>query len=792
MGLLSVFFLFLFQFASAYNIRFRSPFHITNRDLLRQRTVFHARHHRRNIERIGGKEIIPSQKHLRDMCTENNSSLGSGSVLRSALQGSEVDILTLRNKCPEIDHTLRGNYATPNVVSNSAKECVRFLDSLFDTFSPANRSILSLETCIMDDLVDMSVPLIDFNTSTASAEAVLYAKHEPGTSPTREFVAFVRGRGGGKTRALCEMERYITDNYPDCLAISITFKCRWGTFGKTHKFTHFRPVVYYEVLARILSMYYGLPLETVSRMLRNFVENLDEEDVADLFEATVYHILKKDRKAHFILQVDESSEVVRQVSDLYPQNGKPQWNNYWEDLIITLLDEMRCGGLVMSALTLKPLGKDTWARTIPPIEYPAHLSIENILRIIWLPLFKKQPDPTVISKLKVLAAAVNGSPRLVSLVFVGIKEWAQENELTSSNGSFTDFIIAKINRSIKRYFDVESEGISPDSVIRAITNCPAQIHEENSDFFEHFISSVYINVLKYFPASYYETGHQAVPETTFLRIMGGINQTDLSEGVLSKHRTFYESLFSLNTGFESILKNPKKGKISKALHMMFYNMLRLKFCCLFSANVSSFHFHEPNTIMLNEFFAMWMVMDYGRFTKLQKLMYSKILLPPFDHPILVERFSTLLNKNPIEFLGNLGKLYRPEDYVQIISSASAAKGDCFDHLVILKTADLPILIFIDNHSASPTTSRSKVGISKKITTKLRMLVDQSCDVSDDQKILKAIRAEQFIIMITSTSEAKSAVLDKNCVVLGQESLRWFLNLIWPVYQTAGTTLYEDQ
>jgi hypothetical protein len=184
----------------------------------------------------------------------------------------------------------------------------------------------------------------------------MYTKNDPVSNPGKHITCFVRGRGGGKTRTLIEIEKNINQNYPDCFALSITFNGRWRLYDGHARFTDYNSVVFYSVLSRILSMYYGLKLKTIDSMLKRYVDTLDEFDLQDFFEATIYHTLRKERKSYFILQMDAPEGLVEHISKLFSSCHSSYPPDYLEELRICVEYTMQCGGLVISAVNMVPFG----------------------------------------------------------------------------------------------------------------------------------------------------------------------------------------------------------------------------------------------------------------------------------------------------------------------------------------------------------------------------------------------------------------------------------------------------
>jgi hypothetical protein len=188
----------------------------------------------------------------------------------------------------------------------------------------------------------------------------------------------------GKTRALIEMENFINKNYTDCFALSITFNSRWTALPPVEPhITDYQAYVLYVVSSRILSMYYGLSLETTDRILLNcFGPGVSNH--MKLFKAVIFHILSKEKKKFFILQVDDSKLLVDQLFKLFPSPNPLNPLNYFGILRYVLLNSIRCGGLVMSSLDLE---KSPSGSSSIPIDFPERLSSDSIVHDAWLPLF---------------------------------------------------------------------------------------------------------------------------------------------------------------------------------------------------------------------------------------------------------------------------------------------------------------------------------------------------------------------------------------------------------------------
>jgi hypothetical protein len=663
---------------------------------------------------------------------------------------------------------------------------VQFLGKQFAKFTPADRSIRNAATCIMNDTSDLDIPLIGFNCSQACADAVKYTRNEPGTSVRKEFLAFVCGRGGGKTRSLVEMENFINRNYSDCCAISITFNSRWESLPGRDHFSGYDSYVLYSVSSRMLSMYYGLSLLEIDDKLLEYARLLKATEMKKLFQAVICLILSNEKKKFLILQVDESKRLVDALSKLFPFSNSSEPFDYWGVLRAELLGTINCGGLVMSSLNLDPLGKSSSGRSIIPIDFPERLSSDSIVNELWLPLLnKEQVDDILVNKLKVLASSVNGLPRLVHYIYKGIRVWQKDNYLNNTNYDlFLEFILTDIKERLNSDYLLAIGSLSPDSLFPVVCNYPIVVGKSDNMFFRNLISSVYTNVINEFPTDN-ELSFSIYPEVSFLRIMATPEYKRRITGLSTADKNFFEILFSMYDEFQAIIKQPELSKIGQSLETIFYHQLRLKFCCLFAITEPKFQ----KNFDLQRFFCLE-AKDFERSEKLNEIMNTEILIPPKYMNIRAESFSVQLNKNPALFMDNLISLYRPREYVQVIQSVPAKEGDCFDLLIILKTNGLPLLIFIENKSASEQKPLEewKLKRSKQYQTFQENIKTTNRHSSD---ISRSISSDNMVYIYATTHNIKSQVVPgTDCLLLGRETLAEFLKFVFPIYQTARTAFDE--
>lgn len=114
-----------------------------------------------------------------------------------------------------------------------------------------------------------NISLIDFDVEE-SINTILKAMLEESGSRTKPLIAVTHGQGGGKARVLEELRRNLQQNHSDVLTIAIPFNSIWSpSYGDDRYFQSEAPssIVIYMVIDRMLSVFYGMGVEDVCRLL---------------------------------------------------------------------------------------------------------------------------------------------------------------------------------------------------------------------------------------------------------------------------------------------------------------------------------------------------------------------------------------------------------------------------------------------------------------------------------------------------------------------------------------------
>jgi hypothetical protein len=259
----------------------------------------------------------------------------------------------------------------------------------------------------------------------------------------------------------------------------------------------------------------------------------------------------------------------------------------------------------------------------------------------------------------VIASVINLQRISVAFVYKMIKEWnAENNKSTRVNDQFIDFILEKLEEHIKHETLLEDDGcVHPNSVFPVALNYYLTLNENNEDFFTKLRSSFYISVNNNFP--FPAVLYAVLPEISFLHCLMRANGEGHDH--LTINSNFVQILTSMYNEFRNIIQRPDSKAVNSSLKTIFYDQLRLKFCCLFAA---TYRIYQTD-YSLRRFFCL-SAKDYNKSKQLGSLMRTKILIPTSFQNVEAESFGTLLHQDPISFLNNLKALYRPDAYVQII------------------------------------------------------------------------------------------------------------------------------
>eukprot|EP00299_Pterocystis_sp_00344_P005665 c1729_g1_i1.p1 GENE.c1729_g1_i1~~c1729_g1_i1.p1 ORF type:complete len:660 (+),score=47.26 c1729_g1_i1:33-2012(+) len=238
----------------------------------------------------------------------------------------------------------------------------------------------------------------------------------------KPLFATIRGVGGGKTRCIEEIREHL-HTVAGVLPLAITFNIHWNLnyaeidFWKNCGLSGYAMAV----VARMASVLYGLPLSDICFLLSNKIETLQRDiqfkDVAFIvsFIAHAVQVVRNFFQTAvdtFVLLIDESAraESLLDTQDPHAVVRDALLNAH------TLFSEIGIRtSLVMSSLTLSPLGVSPSGRTIRPIVLPGRLPADDVMSQ-WLQKDIVNLSETDKVKLRVIIESINNLPRLLTIL----------------------------------------------------------------------------------------------------------------------------------------------------------------------------------------------------------------------------------------------------------------------------------------------------------------------------------------------------------------------------------------
>lgn len=335
----------------------------------------------------------------------------------------------------------------------------------------------------------MAIPLIDFDVEKAVNEC-LQISSKKGNNRSKAVFVTVRGSGGGKTRALEEMQRSLLLK-DGVLSIAITFNNNWNYETSLERWveTQVKTRILYNtisVIARMTSVIFDIQFGYVSDLFHKELHSLDKSyqiNTDELLRYFIRYIIERilpsrDIKT-FILLMDEVMLIEKGLDEIFPENpSKDSGSPIRKALLDNNLNVSDTNstelsnniktvnlGLVVSSLDASALKKTNYGRALQAINVPSKLNPTRVLdEILGM---KDCKDETLKSILKSLVSIVNKTPRLVEILVDFLKE---KNLNPSSDKSFlnSDVIeecFSKIkNEILKRY----GQRMTSDRVLSAI------------------------------------------------------------------------------------------------------------------------------------------------------------------------------------------------------------------------------------------------------------------------------------------------------------------------------------
>lgn len=304
----------------------------------------------------------------------------------------------------------------------------------------------------------LDIPLLDFNPedqfNKIAEESKVFSTSEP-TPRDISLCCTVRGKGGGKTRALQEVCFEALKSSNNCLAIGVTFNSHtsisyedfdgvaWKILMVEKKYpsiTQYTDLLIFSACSRILASFYSIPYDIVISRLQNILLSLPEWSGKVVFVTVVNHVLCHTRRSRpvdkFLLVIDESKMAVEELKNV----DKTIYDPY-----VTLRDSLLSGDfftkmahpmLLMSGLTVLPtmIATDS-KRQIVAIPLAEHLDNSQVTELL---LEKLRSNNIHISKttekqLQLWAALFSNVPRTMEYALAAIDKVAAKKHRNLAN-----------------------------------------------------------------------------------------------------------------------------------------------------------------------------------------------------------------------------------------------------------------------------------------------------------------------------------------------------------------------
>jgi hypothetical protein len=239
----------------------------------------------------------------------------------------------------------------------------------------------------------MKHPILGIDISILSEDIL---SNDPDPSGRKPMYCIVTGMGKGKTRLLVEINKYMNENYglsldnknkslKQVISIPITFNSQWEE--TIHPTNNIKFNYAISIVARIISIYYRIPLRQVHGTIRKLVKDMlvDEDNnvtcfIQDCIRFIVNQANVNNNKivTHFILLVDESKEAEKVFGNQIHEILRRSLLND------QLIDDSRCPlivELIMSSLTVDAAGASYSKRPIKPLTTPESFDPQEVIDV---------------------------------------------------------------------------------------------------------------------------------------------------------------------------------------------------------------------------------------------------------------------------------------------------------------------------------------------------------------------------------------------------------------------------
>jgi hypothetical protein len=571
------------------------------------------------------------------------------------------------------------------------------------------------ETNIIDTERAASYPLIGFNVIQAVDSILETSK----TDSRKNVLAITRGMGGGKTRALVEINKQLLQ-LPNVFPMAITFNSRWKKVNWELDMSP-KKVFVYQLVIRMLSIFYGKPLLVLDnhylrQTLRENIQLVPDNDTAfmfDILHQTIVHMSRKLQHARengqtidtFVLMIDETVKLSSYMKILFKKGLSYNLQDLFSDLRETVLDTSiggMNGALLLSSLDLGPVFYTASDRAVYPIPIASRLAPEEIVNKWWImnsflgQMFANQTD--FDHMLLPLAATVADLPRtaecLTQALVTVLQSKTQKDEKISKGrlfGSIND-VWQKAKENVKVRYPGENV-LAPSHLLPVLFQKSISSDNIHIPVMDHIKNSAFTNQILEFPKEEHEKTDpfSIVPTTSFIFLASkGLKDGILNSRLQAIDKAVVDSVeLKMEIDGKAVAVKPLGHLLEQVVHQSFL----LKFDCLIrsASDVKQSIFGERG-IKVKE------VLGIPQFTKVPSAsQFMKVLnftlsndlvftLEDVDEYTISFQLSHQLQKQEqeINWIKEVDKIVKssPHNMVYIFQSAP---GDAFDGLVVLRS-----------------------------------------------------------------------------------------------------------
>ncbi len=706
------------------------------------------------------------------------------------------------------------------------KQILQWLDEAFQNFQPheqylkRNQGFPLPRYCKLTSIIEgedkLRIPLLDFDVKLQCETILIEAKKEEGRN--RGLFATVKGMGGGKTRSLYELNYYFLNNTdPSVFPMTITFNSRWGFRGNdSSSVKRINDVYILEIVVRMLSVFYG---ESYSRV-RDLVyplKTIATEAATHVLSAVVLHMITKlEEKTHtqistFILMLDEIVKLHTRLKLITYDEVDSFMRSIREILLDTSIRPNLSQGLVVSSLSLSPVGKTSSSRSITPINSPMELNSSQIVDEVWKPRMETFFDHHNVSRntradlyrrLEIIASSMNSIPRIVEDATTAIEEQLQVQSPPAGFRSiyewfhqFVHSVIDKMKRTLAvKYLPTT---ISLNHLYPVVFDKLIGLANPHIPVMELIEHSAYTNTIKSFPLLEADAKKVTIiPTASFAWLTKddtGCLQDAEANGILRNMASIMKTV---------TVKGQKEGKL---LEEFVHDFLMLRLLVLSSTSM------PVRESICDRPFCIYDLLSIPRekFRFLPGAIKSKLnkRIGEVDYDEGIEPHTM---ENKLCYNGN-GSI--PDAWLDEIQSVLSGRNrfyvikghpdDAFDCLLVYyPEGEDPYFYFIETKSKDLSIGTKAREGEEKVSHQYKIVNDTigrlfpvSTNLVNERNspsapytaVRRALQNRQFLYIYLTTHPQPFSHKEDFCVVLGDCETKRFLSFAYDVYRAARTT-----